>query len=233
MKNVKVLMFVFLAGSLGMTACKKKGCTDAEAVNYNEKAKKDDGTCNYKPVITIVGNNPATIGVGETYNDAGATANTKGVTVTVNSDLTAVNTSAVGSFDVKYTASNEHGTTTATRKVNVVLKQSSYLGAYTATNDCSSAFPLAANATVAAGSSANEVIIQSAFQLVGGEILLLIDGNNITIPFQSVNITVGTIEISGSGTMNNTGTEMVLNFDYNNSTPFLGEVGSCSATYTK
>jgi hypothetical protein len=233
MKNVKVLMFVFLAASVGMTACKKKGCTDSSAVNYNEKAKKDDGTCNYKPVITIVGNNPATIGVGENYTDAGATANTKGVVNTVETDLTAVNTSSVGSFDVKYTASNEHGSTTAIRKVNVVLKQSSYLGAYTATNDCGTAFPLSSSATVVAGASANEVIIQGAFQLVGGEIKLLIDGNNITIPFQSVSITIGTIELSGTGTMNNTGTEMVLNFDYNNTTPIIGGEGSCSATYTK
>lgn len=30
-----------------MTSCKKEGCTDPTATNYNEKAKKDDGSCMY------------------------------------------------------------------------------------------------------------------------------------------------------------------------------------------
>lgn len=30
---------------LSITACKKEGCTDPSATNYDEKAKKDDGNC--------------------------------------------------------------------------------------------------------------------------------------------------------------------------------------------
>lgn len=36
-----------VAVSLTSVSCKKKGCTDPTATNYSEKAKKDDGTCEY------------------------------------------------------------------------------------------------------------------------------------------------------------------------------------------
>jgi hypothetical protein len=236
MNTLKFGLIFLIAASLGLSlgSCKKKGCIDQSASNYNSKAKKDDGSCTYKPVITLVGQNPTTVTVGATYVDGGATANAKGVPVDVTTDLSQVNTASTGSFVVNYTATNQHGTASASRTVNVVLAQSSYLGDYSQTNDCSATeFPLAGNVTVAAGTNSTEVIIQSAFTLVGGEIRLIIDGSNITIPNQSVSISFGTIEISGSGTMNATGTEMTLNFNYDNTTPFIGGQGSCSATYSK
>lgn len=40
---------LFLIGLLALTfsSCKKEGCTDPTAANYNENAKKDDGSCTY------------------------------------------------------------------------------------------------------------------------------------------------------------------------------------------
>ena len=45
----KILLFSFL-GLLAVTSCKKKGCTDPAANNYNADAGKDDGSCTYDPV---------------------------------------------------------------------------------------------------------------------------------------------------------------------------------------
>ncbi len=40
-----------LVGMLALAACKKEGCTDEKALNYVEKAKKDDGSCEYEKII--------------------------------------------------------------------------------------------------------------------------------------------------------------------------------------
>lgn len=55
MKTKNILKFgAFLfVGLLSLTACKKEGCMDETAINYNEDAKKDDGSCEYKEVGTI------------------------------------------------------------------------------------------------------------------------------------------------------------------------------------
>ena len=53
MKSIK-LGFLALAGiTVLATSCRKEGCTDETAFNYNEEAKKDDGTCQYENTATI------------------------------------------------------------------------------------------------------------------------------------------------------------------------------------
>ena len=50
MKTTKMkLGLMLLTASLAITtvSCKKEGCTDATATNYNDEAKKDDGSCTY------------------------------------------------------------------------------------------------------------------------------------------------------------------------------------------
>lgn len=56
MKKNLTLGLVIAAGVLAttFTSCKKKGCTDETALNYNEEAKKDDGSCVYKDVDTTI-----------------------------------------------------------------------------------------------------------------------------------------------------------------------------------
>jgi len=238
MKTIWIGLSLLVAGSTLTVSCKKKGCIDSTALNYNADAKKDDGSCTYdvsKPTISIIGANPANVTLNSTYVDEGATAvNYDGSSVTVQTDESNVNTSVVGSYEVVYTASNDNGTSTAVRQVNVVLGQSSYIGTYDNTSDCSALqFPLNPTSIVIAGASANELLIDNVFNLVGGQLLLQINGSNITVPFQTINITVGDIEVSGSGVMNSTATEMTITFDYNNTTILIGESGTCTGTFTK
>lgn len=50
MKTTTVkLSVMLLAGALTLTAasCNRKGCTDESAINFDDKAKKDDGSCEY------------------------------------------------------------------------------------------------------------------------------------------------------------------------------------------
>jgi hypothetical protein len=240
MNKVRLVLSLAILGSVALVGCKKKGCMDEAAANYSADAKKDDGTCNYKPVITIVGANPATVSVGAEYTDAGATAFVKNEgNVTVTSDLSQVNTSSVGSFNVTYTASNANGTTTATRLVNVVLGQSSYLGNYTTDHGCSlTQFPVNGAAQVIAGAAANQLIIQDAFTGISGNINLIIDGEQITAPQQTIYIEVfgfpaGEISFSGTGEMNDNATSMVITYNYINTTPLVGGEGTCVLTYNK
>jgi cytochrome c553 len=44
MNSIKLLI-LFLTASLIFNSCRKEGCTDSSAVNYDNKAKKDDGSC--------------------------------------------------------------------------------------------------------------------------------------------------------------------------------------------
>jgi hypothetical protein len=240
MNRMNLLFSAVMLGSMALMGCKKEGCTDEAASNYASDAKKDDGSCTYKPVITIVGANPATVNVGDTYNDAGATAFVKNEgNVEVTADLSQVNTSSVGSFTVMYSASNAQGTTTASRLVNVVLGQSSYLGNYTTVQECSmTQFPVNGTANVVAGASANELIIQEAFTGIAGIINLTVSGAQITVPTQTVVIDLfglpaGEISFSGTGVMNDNATSMTISYDYVNTTPLVGGEGTCVVTYNK
>jgi len=94
------------------------GLVGAVAVN----AITDDGyNDDVPPVITINGANPATVELGTTYSDAGASANDAHHGTTTVTSSSNVDTTAVGSYTVTYTATDLSGNTaTASRTVNVV-----------------------------------------------------------------------------------------------------------------
>lgn len=47
MKITKILMIAFIGTALLTVSCKKEGCTDPLASNYDKKANKDDKSCKY------------------------------------------------------------------------------------------------------------------------------------------------------------------------------------------
>src|SRR5690554_7496672 len=50
-KKLKVgVLLVMATLTLATTSCKKEGCTDPNAINYSDSAKKDDGSCKYAEV---------------------------------------------------------------------------------------------------------------------------------------------------------------------------------------
>ena len=226
-----IALSALLIGST--TSCKKKGCLDQDAVNYNSEAKKDDGTCKYTPAITVNGNNPENINVGDTYTDAGATATNKdGSTVTVNTS-SQVDATTKGTYTVTYTATNENGTATATRTVNVNIGQDNWLVTWAVSSDCGNAFPLTTDPTITAGSTANELIIDNMFNLIGGTANATVNGNNISIPTQLIDVTLGQLTFSGVGSINNQANLITITYTYDNTIPIIGGSGTCVATYTK
>ena len=55
---MKISSFILLVVALSVatvftTSCKKKGCTDPEALNYSEEAEKDDGSCSYEGAMVF------------------------------------------------------------------------------------------------------------------------------------------------------------------------------------
>jgi flagellin-like hook-associated protein FlgL len=85
-------------------------------------ALSDDGYDDtVPPVITIIGGNPITVELGDTYTDQGATAFDEFHGETPVSSSGTVDTSTVGTYTITYTATDLDGNTaTATRTVNVV-----------------------------------------------------------------------------------------------------------------
>ena len=248
MKKLAIFFLVFTLGT-GITSCKKKGCTDSTAVNYNNKAKKDNGSCIYKPFITVIGASDTTISVGTTYNDPGATATNKdGSSVSVTS-TGQVDASTVGDYEITYSASNDNGTTTATRTVHVVVGLDNWVANWVVSSDCGAAFPLNSAPTISIN-GADALTIDGMFSISipsiplilpngltiasGGTANATVNGATITVPNQSYDAGgIGTITYSGTGTMNATGTAFTITYTYNNDLPAIGGAGQCTATYTK
>ena len=44
-RNISILCIL---GILSLSACKKEGCTNMDAINYDKEADNDDGSCNFQ-----------------------------------------------------------------------------------------------------------------------------------------------------------------------------------------
>lgn len=48
------MLLLLVVASVSFTSCKKEGCTDAAATNYDSNADKDDGSCTFPVVIACI-----------------------------------------------------------------------------------------------------------------------------------------------------------------------------------
>ncbi len=75
-KSVKFITIAILCIGITstFTSCKKEGCIDVNADNYDEKAKKDDGSCTYPLIILIPTINISANNTSGDLSGAGGTA---------------------------------------------------------------------------------------------------------------------------------------------------------------
>jgi hypothetical protein len=162
-------------------------------------ALTDDGyNDDVPPVITVLGDNPATVELGSTYVDAGATAMDAfhGDTNVVSSGT--VDTSAVGTYTITYSATDlDNNTATASRTVNVVDTTSPVI---TLTGDASVTVELGSTYTDA-GATATDA---------SGAITVTSSGTVDTTTVGSYTITYSATDASGNAATQVTRTVTVV-----------------------
>ena len=190
------------------------------------------------PELTLLGDAIMNICLNESFDDPGIqsidaydTDISNLIDISSNLDI-----GTVGSYIITYTSTDENdNVSTVERIVNVEICVSSLLSSYNVSHDCQLLGQDIINntQTIIEGNTVNEFIIDD-FNTFISQITGTIDGNNLTIP-QNV-FSVGQaplsfdVTLSGVGTINDTGDEIVINYDYDAG---LAGSGTCTATYTK
>ncbi len=84
--KVSMLAGAMMLSTMALVSCKKEGCTDSTAINYNKKAKKDDGSCQYNATESeLVGSisGARTLDASITYTITGPVIVEDGATLTI------------------------------------------------------------------------------------------------------------------------------------------------------
>jgi hypothetical protein len=176
----------------------------------------DDDKDTVAPIITLAGDNPATVELGSTYTDAGATADT-GETVTSSGT---VDTNTVGTYTINYSATDASGNVgTASRSVNVVDTQAPVISSsatFTAAEDQTSIGTVVAtdpSGTVTYSVSGSEI------QIGASSGVLSFVGDAASIDFETKSTYTATVTVS-DGT--NSGTQNItVNLTDVNESPYI------------
>jgi hypothetical protein len=161
---------------------------------------KDDVT---SPVITLKGSATVTLALGDTYTDAGATANDDkdGDLTTSIVTTNPVNTSQVGTYTVKYNVSDAAGNsaTEVTRTVKVASDE--LAGLYNAAEDVTgvNAGHWTWDVTISQSTTDFKLIMPDWAGWTGASVYCTVSGTTFTIPSQSFTGTGASGTISGSG----------------------------------
>ena len=190
------------------------------------------------PTLTLNGATQITLCLGETYTEAGASALDAygdNVDVVISGD---VNTSLVGTYTIEYTATDKNNNeTSALTTVTVGMCTSSLVGSYDVVHDCSALSQDLINSEQSITVVNEDQIKIENFNTVVSEVTATVDGNQITIPEESFSFSgVGNASISGTGTIDDTGSPIEITYTYSITDAFIGielAAGSCTATYTK
>ena len=190
------------------------------------------------PELTLLGDAIMDLCLGDSLVDPGIQSiDAYDVDISDLIDITSnLDNGTVGSYTITYTSTDENGNvSTVERTINVGICVSSLLSTYNVNHDCQLIGQDIINdsQSIIQGNSTNEFIIDN-FNAFISQISGTIDGNVVTIP-QNV-FSVGQfplsidVTLSGSGSINDTGDEIVINYDYDAG---LAGSGTCTATYTK
>ena len=134
------------------------------------------------PAISVSGNDPATVDIGATYTDLGAsiigptadlnlgiTASVDGATSTPVSGIS-IDTSVVGTHTITYSATDQNGLVgTATRTVNVVPAGSGSSSSATSSAGSSASSTDSSNSNTSSGTSSNTSSSTSSSDASGGD----------------------------------------------------------------
>ena len=190
------------------------------------------------PELTLLGDAIMDLCLGDSLVDPGIQSiDAYDVDISDLIDITSnLDNGTVGSYTITYTSTDENGNvSTVERTINVGICVSSLLSTYNVNHDCQLIGQDIINdsQSILQGNSTNEFIIDN-FNAFISQISGTIDGNVVTIP-QNV-FSVGQfplsidVTLSGTGSINDTGDEIVINYDYDAG---LAGSGTCTATYTK
>lgn len=221
-KNILVLGAIVIAGASVFTSC-----------------KKDDTTA---PELTLNGDAEISINLGDTYNDAGATASDdrdKDIQSRVVSTGTVDNTKC-GTYVITYNVSDEAGNPATEVKRTVKVKSDKLAGIYKVDDIVTGAVPSSGNGpyeynvdVIQSTSEYNRIIIKNFAGFNGCNVNATVEGSNITIPSQTMTgnpiFTTYPSTVSGTGTYNG-GAFKITSINYTCSNAYFG---NGAATYTK
>jgi uncharacterized protein (TIGR02145 family) len=176
------ILFVLVVCSLVFSGCKKKGCTDPAALNYDSKAKQEDGSCEFATNVLPTNSNFATLTTASATN---VTTNS----ATLGGNITANGGSTVTQRGVCY------GTSTNPTTANSTTNDGSGTGSFVSNPTGltpNTTYYVRAYATNSAGTAyGDEVSFTTAGDLA---ILTTTGASNVTCTSASVG---GTITFSG------------------------------------